>query len=132
YNEALQNDGLAPQYAEQMLDAYRNNTDPYGAPTNDLPGHFINEAAPVQRYVASVSGGNATAKYFTLLSYYNQGGLLNESKTPDYRSNPNFTRYNFRSNVDVSISDDLDVFLNINGRVENRREPGMETGFFGV
>lgn len=132
YNEALQNDGLTPQYSEQMLDAYRNNTDPYGAPNNDLPGRFINGAAPVQRYVASVSGGNATAKYFTLLSYYNQGGLLNESKTPDYRSNPNFTRYNFRSNVDVSISDDLDVFLNINGRVENRREPGMQTGFFGV
>lgn len=132
YNEALQNDGMPPRYTEQMLNDYRHNADPYTMPDNDLPRRFISQAAPVQRYVASVSGGNATAKYFTLLSYYNQGGLLNESKTPDYRSNPNFTRYNFRSNVDVSVSDDLDVFLNINGRVENRRERGMETGFFGV
>lgn len=132
YNEALRNDGLPPRYSDQMLADYRNNTAPFIAPSNDLPKRFINQAAPVQRYVASVSGGNATAKYFTLLSYYNQGGLLAESKTPDYRSNPNFTRYNFRSNVDVSISTDLDVFLNINGRVENRREPGTNTGFFGV
>lgn len=132
YNEGLQNDGLPPLYSAEDLAGYQDGSDPYRYPNNNFVDRFLSKSAPVQRYVATVSGGNAIAKYFTLFSYYNQGGLFAESTTPDYISNNSYKRYNFRSNVDVAVTSDLDISLNIGGRVEDRVEPGPNTGYVGV
>lgn len=86
----------------------------------------------MQHYDFSISGGNAVARYFTLVSFYNQGGLLNDTETPDYNSNTNFKRFNFRSNVDVTVTENFDISANIAGRAEIRREPGQNSGGSGV
>jgi TonB-dependent starch-binding outer membrane protein SusC len=121
YNKALANNGFAPQYDQAALDAYQSGTDPYRYPNNNFVDQFIKKAAPVQRYVATVSGGNSFAKYFTLLSFYNQGGLYNNANNKDYNSNSNFQRYNFRTNLSLHLNKNLDVRLDVGGRVEKLR-----------
>ncbi len=132
YNEALQNGGLSPLYDQTALTAYKNGSDPYLYPDNNFVDRFIKKSAPVQRYVASVSGGNEAAKYFTTFSYYNQGGLLAGTETPNYNSNAGYKRYNFRSNLDATVTKNLDISVNIGGRIENRSEPGQNTGYAGI
>lgn len=132
YNEALQNGGLPALYDQTALAAYKNGSDPYQYPNNNFIDRFIKKAAPVQRYVASVSGGNEAAKYFTTFSYYNQGGLLAGTQTPNYNSNAGYKRYNFRSNLDATVTKNLDISVNIGGRIENRSEPGQNTGYAGI
>ena len=132
YNEALQNGGLAPLYDQTALTAYKNGTDPYLYPNNNLIDRFLKKWAPVQRYVASVSGGNEAARYFTTFSYYNQGGLFAGTETPNYNSNAGYKRYNFRSNLDAAVTKNLDISVNIGGRIENRVEPGQNTGYAGI
>lgn len=132
YNEALQNGGLSPLYDQTALNAYKSGSDPYAYPNNNLVDRFIKKWAPVQRYVASVSGGNEAAKYFTTFSYYNQGGLFAETQTPNYNSNAGYKRYNFRSNLDAAVTKNLDVSVNIGGRIENRAEPGQNTAYAGI
>ena len=66
YNQAQANDGIAPLYDQTALDGYRSGSDPIKYPNNNFVDKFIKSASPVQRYVATVSGGNAFAKYFTL------------------------------------------------------------------
>lgn len=123
YNRALQNNGFSPRYDQATLDAYKADTNRYLYPNNNFVDRFIKKAAPVQRYVATVSGGNAYAKYFTLLSYYNQGGLYNGASNPDYDGNTNYRRYNFRTNLDLHINKNLDVSMDVGGRVEQLRYP---------
>ena len=123
YNRAQQNSGFAPFYDQATLDAYRADTNQYLFPNNNFVDRFIKKAAPVQRYVATVSGGNSFARYFTLLSYYNQGGLYNGAENPDYNANTNYRRYNFRTNLDLHINRNLDVSLDVGGRVEQLRYP---------
>ncbi|MBE7170880.1 MAG: SusC/RagA family TonB-linked outer membrane protein [Williamsia sp.] len=132
YNEALQNGGLAPLYDQTALNAYKSGSDPYAYPNNNFVDRFIKKWAPVQRYVAAVSGGNEAAKYFTTFSYYNQGGLFAETQTPNYNSNAGYKRYNFRSNLDATVTKNLDVSVNIGGRIENRAEPGQNTAYAGI
>lgn len=132
YNEALQNGGLAPLYDQTALSAYKNGADPYRYPDNNLIDRFIRKWAPVQRYVASVSGGSEAAKYYTMFSYYNQGGLFAGTETPNYNSNAGYKRYNFRSNLEASVTKNLDISVNIGGRIENRSEPGQNTGYAGI
>jgi TonB-dependent starch-binding outer membrane protein SusC len=121
YNQALANNGFAPQYDQTALDAYKSGSDPYKYPNNNFVDRFIKKAAPVQRYVATVSGGNSFAKYFTLLSFYNQSGLYNHANNNDYNSNSNFQRYNFRTNLTLHLNKNLDVRLDVGGRLEKLR-----------
>ena len=123
YNEAQMNSGLTPQYDQTALDAYKNGTDPFKYPNNNFVDRFIKKAAPVQRYVATVSGGNSFAQYFTLISFYNQAGLYDGANNENYKGNTNYQRYNIRTNLNLHINKSLDVSLDVGGRVENLRYP---------
>jgi TonB-dependent starch-binding outer membrane protein SusC len=130
YNQSLKNDGALPRYDQTALDAYRTGSDPYKYANVNFADQFLKTAAPVQRYVATVSGGNAFVRYYTLLSYYNQDGLYKGADNDKYNANTNYQRYNFRTNLDMRINKSLDVQLDVGGRVENLRYPNAGNGGF--
>lgn len=123
YNEAAANSGLPVKYDANALAAYQSGSDPYKYSNNDYVGRFLRAGAAVQRYVATLSGGNAVARYFTTASYYNQGGLFAGSKLDGYSTDIRFKRYNIRTNVDLRINKQLDVSLDLGIRSENRNTP---------
>lgn len=130
YNQVLQNDGNGPRYDQAALDAYRTGSDPYRFPNVDYTRQFLKNAAPVQRYVATVSGGNAFVRYYSLLSFYNQGGLYKGADNDKYNANTDYKRYNFRTNLDIHLNKNLDVVLDVGGRVEKLRYPFAGNGGF--
>ncbi|KAA8482720.1 SusC/RagA family TonB-linked outer membrane protein [Arcticibacter tournemirensis] len=129
FNQAKINDGAAPQYSEADLAAYQSGSDPYKYPNNNYVDRFLGDAAPIQRYVATVSGGNSFAKYFTLLNVYNQTGLLKGDENSKYKTNANYRKYNFRTNLDLHVTKTLDATIDFGGRVEEIRYPssGIQT-----
>jgi TonB-dependent starch-binding outer membrane protein SusC len=130
YNQSLANDGNAPKYDQTALDGYQSGTDLYKYPNNNFADQFLKTASPVQRYVVTVSGGNAFVRYFTLLSYYNQDGLYKGANNSKYDANTNYKRFNFRTNLDIHLNKNLDVTLDVGGRVENLRYPFAGNGNF--
>lgn len=60
----------------------------------------FNSFAPLQSYELQVSGSNNTSNYFVSGGYYNQQGTTNDS---------NFSRYNFRTNMDTRASNWLKI-----------------------
>lgn len=128
YNEASLNDGNASApYNQAALNAYQNGTDPYLFPDNNYARDFLKKSAPVQRYVMSAGGGSNTVRYFALLSYFNQTGLLNQTKTESFNSNTGFKKFNFRGNIDFDVNKYLTLTLNAGIRTENRLVPGNAT-----
>lgn len=123
-NQALANEGAAPRFSQAQLDGYQAGSDPYLYPNNDLPGELLKNSTLNQRYVLTASGGNRTAKYFVLGSYYNQGGLFAGTQQKEYDSNMDYKRYNLRGNVDVAVTKDLDVRMDFSTRHEDLRQPG--------
>ncbi|MFD2327283.1 SusC/RagA family TonB-linked outer membrane protein [Mucilaginibacter galii] len=119
YNEAQVNSGGTALYNQAALDAYQNGSNPNLYPNNNLVDQFIKKSAPVQRYVATVSGGNGFARYFTMISYFNQGGLFKGASNPTYDANNNFKRYNFRTNLDLHVNKNLDVQVDVGGRINS-------------
>ncbi|OAQ40279.1 hypothetical protein A5893_04825 [Pedobacter psychrophilus] len=119
YNQISANSGLPAVYDQTALNAYQSRSDLINFPDNNFVNRFVKDVAPVQRYVATVSGGNSFAKYFTLLSMFKQDGLYRDAETPDYNTNSNYRRYNLRTNLDLHINKSLDVKLDVGGRVEN-------------
>lgn len=125
YNEAAVNDGSATgPFTQAELDAYQNGTDRFRYPDNNYTEDFLRKSSAVQRYVLTTGGGNNTVRYFALLSYFNQGGLLNQTETPVFNSNTGYKKFNFRGNVDFDVNKYLTLTLNAGMRTENRFTPG--------
>ncbi len=130
YNQVLYNDGNAPRYNQDALDAFKGGADPYNYPNVNYTDRFLKKSAPVQRYVATISGGNAFVKYFSLVSFYNQSGIYDGAKNEHYDANTGYNRYNFRTNLDFHINKYLDVRLDVGGRMEKLRYPFAGNGGF--
>lgn len=130
FNQITANSGLPAVYDQTALNAYQSRSDLINFPDNNFVDRFVKDVAPVQRYVATVSGGNSFAKYFTLLSLFKQDGLYRDAETPDYNTNSNYKRYNLRTNLDLHINKSLDVKLDVGGRVENLQFNSAGNGTF--
>lgn len=130
YNEASINSGGVAVYNQTALDAYQTGSDPIKYPNNDFIRDFTRNLSPTQRYVATVSGGNAFIKYYSLLSAYQQGGFYQGGHNDTYDANTNFNRYNLRTNIDLHVNKNLDVALDIGGRISNLRFPNAGTATF--
>jgi len=130
YNEAAINSGGTAVYGPEALQAYQNGSDPIKYPNNNFVRDFTKKVAPTQRYVASVTGGNAFIKYYTVLSAYQQGGFYKGGNNETYDANTNFNRYNLRTNLDLHVNKNLDVALDIGGRITNLTFPNAGTGTF--
>jgi TonB-linked SusC/RagA family outer membrane protein len=90
---------------------------------------FLKSNAPQQTYKLSFRGGNETARYYLMMGIMDQEGLYKYTDENDgYSTQNRFSRYNFRSTVDVDLSDYLTVGINLGGRVENRHTPSTGAG----
>ncbi len=119
-NEALLNDGSQPAFTEAQLVDYKNgkgyNTDYYG---------FLMQPSQVGNANLNISGGNNIVRYFLSAGLNIQEGNYKHTKENDmgYNSNNVMKRFNLRTNVDVDVTKNLLVSLNLAGIQTNRSDP---------
>lgn len=121
HNMATGLDGLAPNYTETQI-KYINGelTDPQGVFGNtDWVKLIFKDYAVGQSHNLTVSGGNDAARYFLAGSTLLQDGLIDGVW---------FKRYNLRTNIDVSLTKDLTLKLDVSGRIEQRHQSGVSAG----
>ncbi len=127
YNEARNNDGLAPVYTPADILAYKNGTDAMFHPNNDLRKLFLNKNAALDRYNVNIQSGNDIARFYVALDYQKEGGFFNTADLNVYDTNSSVDRYIVRSNVSIDLTKTLNVGLNIFGRIQNALQPGSGT-----
>ncbi|MFT4153420.1 MAG: TonB-dependent receptor [Parafilimonas sp.] len=127
YNEALANDGLPAKYSDKDLEYYKIGADPYLYSNTDWLKIFLKRNTPMSRANLNISGGSDRVKYFVSASAFTQEGMYNFSDLNPYSSNVKYNRYNFRSNIDINVTDQFSIGLDLAGRVENRNYPGRDT-----
>ena len=59
---------------------------------------------------------------------FSQGGNYKYSNAGEYDSQTKFTRYNFRSNIDININRYLSTRLDLGARITDRNAPGTTAG----
>ncbi len=128
YNEARNNDGLAPVYTAADIAAYKSGSDPLFHPNNDYRKLFLNDNATLDRYNVNINSGNDIARFYVALDYQNEGGFFNTADLNSYSTNSGVDRYIVRSNVSIDLTKTLNIGLNIFGRIQNSNQPGGSTG----
>lgn len=123
-NEAMRNDGLAPKWDETELQKFRDGSDPIGYPNVNWFDYLTRKYYPQTQHNVNVSGGTKVVKYFASVGYLYEDGIFKEFESPyGYRTTPSYSRYNFRSNVDFTLSKNLTVGVRLGGRLGKRYQP---------
>ena len=129
YNEARLNDNpnttsalFSPTQIENYRKAKGDNSDGLGYNVNLFDYAF--KPSMQQDYNLNIQGGTKTVKYFVLAGYMGQNGNYNHTDEGANNTNAVFKRYNFRSNIDINVTDNFYVKLNLGGRIQNRIAPG--------
>lgn len=129
-NEALTNDGNAPEYTEQDLQHYLTGDSPYTHPDNDYYKDFLKKSSIQQLINMNASGGTEFMKYYISANVLYQEGLYKEFSNALYDTNTNYNRYNFRSNLDFDVTKNLSIGIDLTGRLEIRKQPNFGNDLF--
>lgn len=123
-NEALVNSGQAPVYTKQDIEAYRAGNDPYRYPNVNWQDEMLNKHSMLSRYSLNISGGSSVARYQVGLNYTDQQGMFKEGGNNSYSTLLQLKRYLINTKVDVDLTKDLNISLQIFGRIQDGNQPG--------
>ncbi|MBN2806049.1 MAG: SusC/RagA family TonB-linked outer membrane protein [Prolixibacteraceae bacterium] len=132
YNKAREMDGQTTAfYSDEVVEGFRKtvqndpDANPYLYPNNNFIDEFINKLTYQKKVDVTMSGGNNAARYFAMIGYLDQDGVFKfGNENDEYSSNTNYQRFNFRSNVDITVNSMVSAFLDMAGRIEIRHYPG--------
>ena len=138
YNEALKNDALMngttvdskDLFPQETIDNFRkargDNSDGLGYNWDYFDYMF--KPALQQNYNLSIRGGGEKVRYFVMAGYSDQGTNYKHVKLSKYDASPKFVKYNFRSNIDVDITDKFWARLDLGARITDRTNVGSSAG----
>jgi TonB-linked SusC/RagA family outer membrane protein len=124
-NEAYANDGMQPLFTDADLEHFRTGDDPYGHPDVNWYDEIFKSTAQQSNANVDVSGGTDRLKYFVSVGYFMQNGLVKDfgSANTDVNSNYLYRRFNYRSNIDFQVTNNLSMRLDVTSRFMNINEP---------
>jgi len=130
YNEAQINDGVLPanvKYSAAAIEHYKTGDDPWLYPNTDWQEQMMRDMSPQQRYNLNISGGTKSTKYFVSAGYLGQTGIWKDFNA-GYDNTDWSKRYNFRSNLDITVTKDLTVSVNLGGTIKYVNLPNAQRG----
>ncbi|MBD8487274.1 TonB-dependent receptor [Echinicola sp. CAU 1574] len=104
---------------QDELDKWNQGTE-YGYRSFDWRDFIIKGNAPQSNFNVSASGGSEKTNYYISLTRFDQKSVFSDEFE--------FNRTNIQSNINTDVTDRLTVGIQINGRLENRENPGVPGG----
>ncbi len=115
-NRAAQNDGLAPIYSEQAIEAYRTGSDPIRYPNVDYQDTFLEKTSASNFASLGVYGGQENVQYGAFIGYSDFKGI---EKIGQPIEGTNLT---FRTKIKAKMNDLIQTYASVyGGFIENDR-----------
>ncbi|SHM49004.1 TonB-linked outer membrane protein, SusC/RagA family [Chitinophaga jiangningensis] len=102
----------SPTYSDANINEYLSGN----KPSSDWMGAITRKSAPQTQHNVSLNGGTDKVRYYFGFGYLNQGSIFKTNAI-------NYDKYNFRSNVDVTLTKRLRGGVNVSGYVDNKNTP---------
>lgn len=118
-NEARINDGLAPNYSEEMIHNFATGN-PYRYPNVDYySSDYIKQIKPFWKTMLELSGGNDKSRYYVNAGWEHTGSYLNFGEGKNAHQN----KFNVRGNVDMNLNSWINTSLDASAFFNNTRNP---------
>lgn len=122
YNKMRKNDGEEPAFSDEVIELFRNQSDPIRFPSVQWTDYIMLKATTQQNHTISISGGSSKARYFVSAGFLEHSGLFNEFDR-DYHYGFQYHRFNYRTNLDIDVTPTTLVSLNVAGVVGHTERP---------
>jgi TonB-linked SusC/RagA family outer membrane protein len=124
-NQASILDGNAPVYSNQDLSGFQSGENPSLFPNVNWFDETFRDFGTTTNMNVSFTGGGKSVKYFASLNYQNERGLFDNTTLDDrYESQLKYDRLNFRTNLDIDLTNTTKFIVNVSGNIDGRTEPG--------
>ena len=127
YSETELNDNpsLKPEeltFTPFVTQMFKEGKDPLIFPSIDWESYITKKYSWQTQHNVTLTGGTDRVRYFVSLGYMYQNGMLRKFEET-YNPNYTYSRYNYRSNLDIDVTKTTLVKVNIGGRVGVTNEP---------
>lgn len=127
-NEGFKNDGLAPRYSQQELDAFKNQTFPDFYPNVNWIDEALRDRSYGDNVNFSIKGGGEIAQYYAQINYLDDRGILRPTNDNEgYSTQFKYSKLNVRTNLDIKVSATTQLQLNLLGNFSERNRPSKST-----
>lgn len=107
------------------LELYRNQSRPEEYTDVDYQDYVLKNAAYSTKYNVNISGGTDFVRYFTSLGYIYDGDIFDtENKVRGYNPQFRYDRFNFRTNLDFTLTKTTQFKVNLSGYYGKQQTPG--------
>lgn len=131
YNQMRELDGQTPMFSDEIIQKFRDHSDPIRFPDTRWADYIMKNSTIQSQHNLGISGGTDRVKYFISAGAYTQGGLFNNFSLP-YNLDYSYHRFNYRSNLDISVTKTTTLSFNMSGNVDNSEKPYTEQGASGM
>lgn len=115
FNEIEQGEGRPARYSQEELMKFKAGSEP-GYANFDWYDFIVKDQTPQHRSDLSVSGGTDRTQYYLSFGEVGQSGQYRFGST-------SLKRYNIRSNVDVQVTENLKMGMNLAARFDDSHHP---------
>lgn len=125
-NEAYANDGFEnPRYTQEEVDAFGSSKYPYLYPNVNWVDETFRNHSVTNMLNASFTGGGEKFKYYALLDLqYDNGFVKNPDTHEGYSTNNKYVKGNLRMNMDMILSKNTTMKVNLLGVLAESNAPG--------
>ena len=121
YNEAFGSENYSKEYIEHL----EKRDSPYLHPNVNWFDEIFKKTSDNMNASINIRGGGNVARYFINVGYLEDNGNFKNSSSNDYKSNISLKRYNFRSNIDITLTKKTIVNLEIGANLIDTHTPGV-------
>ena len=129
-NEANITRSNGTYFTPTELELFGNGLDPDLYPNVDWKDLILKDGAMSYRANLNLSGGARNVRYYASVSYVNEEGMYKTDATlrERYNTNANYSRWNYRVNLDIDITSTTLLRIGTSGDLSLRNAPGMGDG----
>ncbi len=120
-NEIEMYRGRPQRFSDEEIMNYRDGNDPWRYPDTDWFNEVLKPWSSQSYNTLTASGGGENLNYFLMLGAKGQDGYY-------YNSATRYDQYDFRSNLDGKVNENVKIGFDLAGRQENRNFPTRSAG----
>ncbi len=125
YNRARAITGASAIYTQEQIQHYKDGDDLIMYPNTDWFKAIIKDYSSQHKYGVSLQGGAGRVSYFLQFNGQYQDGIYVKSAT-------NYNQYNVRSNIDIQVTDDFKLGLDLNVRQQHKNYSAYPSDSYGI
>lgn len=117
-----------PYFSQEVIDATRNNLNPYIYPNVDWQDYLFKDFATTQSANLNVTGGGKRVTYFISATLNNDNGMLKKDPQNTFNNNINQLRLSIQGNIGVTLTNTTKANVRLNTQILDYSGSATSTG----